>query len=627
MTDSKQVEEPTDRNNESNKSSSGGSIASRSHESYRKFTVETFDEEKPLVEPVHPFATFTPQVFTKCSITPTTFASVMFNLVRNPNITSSHLFRADIFYDSVKDASYAPLHYPQEWEEGTMDLCSLAKHMKASYKPSPIQIQGWKMVRTIVREMVPRNPNLDRPLAQTCCFYCKGSTETDSHSELESVFLDTEGEVVGDAAHGSYMVLYIPHVSQEAEIPYYHPKVKALSFLYEWYPPRDSEADENCVSEGRLSIHTAHFSTETTTTSHRLTRTLNNLLSTIHRHGTGRQQGYVKRVEHDLVVPQARFQNTYTRLKLAYATRLTKDWREVTDPTKHVFEDLGIAAWLMELWRDMYGIDPSSSAADKKRQYAQAGFAGFVDIGCGNGALVTILCWEGYEGWGFDVRRRKSWNAFEEDERVKGKLTELVLVPEVLNLSSAPATSGGQVNSRIVNGIFPKGTFIISNHADELTPWTPLLAYLSHNAAFLAIPCCSHDLTGARTRFPPQKKGMNGQGEAVGKQSAYQTLCDYTERLSSQVGYTARREHLRIPSTRNIGILGLPRELTGYENNSAHSMRQNDGSAAALNPQSRLEEVKVIVETELAGRSIEDIANGWRQRTEKLQSIKSDRNH
>lgn len=50
-------------------------------------------------------------------------------------------------------------------------------------------------------------------------------------------------------------------------------------------------------------------------------------------------------------------------------------WRESTDATKHVFEDVAIAAWLILLWRDMYadcgGRPPG----------------GFVDVGCGNGLL------------------------------------------------------------------------------------------------------------------------------------------------------------------------------------------------------------------------------------------------
>ena len=58
------------------------------------------------------------------------------------------------------------------------------------------------------------------------------------------------------------------------------------------------------------------------------------------------------------------------------------------------------------------------------------------------------------------------------------------------------------------SGIFKAGTFIVSNHADELTPWTPILAALSNPIEplpWLAIPCCSHALSGARHRYPISK--------------------------------------------------------------------------------------------------------------------------
>ena len=54
-------------------------------------------------------------------------------------------------------------------------------------------------------------------------------------------------------------------------------------------------------------------------------------------------------------------------------------WQESTDATKHVFEDVAIAAWLVVYWA---------------RVYAHAGGkppGGFVDVGCGNGLLYVAL--------------------------------------------------------------------------------------------------------------------------------------------------------------------------------------------------------------------------------------------
>jgi tRNASer (uridine44-2'-O)-methyltransferase len=225
-------------------------------------------------------------------------------------------------------------------------------------------------------------------------------------------------------------------------------------------------------------------------------------------------------------LPQAAVQNTYSQLKAKYAKTLCQSWAETTDPGKHVFEDLGIAALLIGLWCELY---------------KDTDFPGFVDIGCGNSLLVHILIEEGYSGWGFDARRRKSWPTH--SRKAQKTLKELVLIPSILQTSrttsEAPPSSPGplsvdtfatsdvakainqqaaesehgplpenknegpkcpynQISSPgIHNRVFPKGTFIISNHADELTPWTPILVNLSESP-FIIIPCCSHALSGAR---------------------------------------------------------------------------------------------------------------------------------
>jgi len=49
-----------------------------------------------------------------------------------------------------------------------------------------------------------------------------------------------------------------------------------------------------------------------------------------------------------------------------------------------------------------------------------------VDIGCGNAILDFVLMSEGYKGWGFDARARKTWDAFPKE--IGQKLKEMVLV-------------------------------------------------------------------------------------------------------------------------------------------------------------------------------------------------------
>lgn len=230
---------------------------------------------------------------------------------------------------------------------------------------------------------------------------------------------------------------------------------------------------------------------------------------------------------------------------MKYAKTLVTNWQEDTDAAKHVFEDLIIAAFLIELWHEMYnGKD----------------FPGFVDIGCGNGLLVHILNEEGYTGWGFDARRRKSWNIY--TSKVRHNLREQVLIPAMLqkgfDISNfvLPQNQDEDVNlndAKIHNGIFPKGTFIISNHADELTSWTPILATLSQSP-FICIPCCSHNLTGSRFRAPPPKEpGLSS--------SAYASLVSWVSHLATDCGWNVEKETLRIPSTRNIALIGRTRNL------------------------------------------------------------------
>jgi tRNASer (uridine44-2'-O)-methyltransferase len=253
----------------------------------------------------------------------------------------------------------------------------------------------------------------------------------------------------------------------------------------------------------------------------------------------------VKRVHHDVILPQATVQNTYARLKAKYARNMIASWVEATDPTKHVFEDLGIAAFLIELWNEMYASGTT--------------FPGFVDIGCGNGLLVHILLEEGYKGWGFDARRRKSWGIY--SQKTQENLKEMVLIPTLVQQDNPsldrPALEGclndlqldgNTATSNIHNGEFPIGTFIISNHADELTPWTPLLAKMS-DSPFIAIPCCSHNLTGAKFRAPPPK-------EIGASSSTYASLVAWVSDVASDCGWEVEKEMLRIPSTRNTAILG-----------------------------------------------------------------------
>lgn len=505
----------------------------------------------------------------------------MLNLIKNPNITSSHLFRADIFYDSENDHSL------------NGSLASLATHLKAEYRPLEYTIPGYNLARTIVRQMVPRNPQLDNPLVQTCLFFSKKSAEQEET-----------------------IIIYLPHVQDPNDLPFYHPTVSRLAFTHT--VPN--------TTNPTISLSYALLPSHPLTPKH--SRTALRLLQTIHKHGQGQLRGYEKRVHLDRIIPQQRYQDTYARLKAKYGRQLSEQWVEVTDPGKHVFEDVGIAAWLIEVWGEMFARPNGDGGGEEE---AKMKFPGFVDIGCGNGVLTYILLSEGYQGWGFDARERKTWSIFPPD--IQKQLQRRLLVPSIFQPDErAPKTETKE--DLWHDGLFNPSTFIISNHADELTAWTPLLAYLN-GSAFMAVPCCSHDLVGSRFRAPVSTKSSNTpparlpqqqQANAGNKESAkpsqaaetgslartpaqkkmpsaYSTLCAYVERLAEEVAFEAERDVLRIPSTRNQCIVGRRRKRGGLE--------------MKMGVEKRLEVVKGIVEREL-GKGVEVVGREWIERAEKL---------
>lgn len=513
-----------------------------------------------------------------CDFSPDIFEAVSLNLLKNPNINSSLLFRADILYDSSSDGA------PDVQLPGKEQVEALQR-----YNLLHGDLPGFAVTRTVVRRMIPRNPQLDKPIAQTC------------------LFLTAMAE-----GHERTALIYIPHAHDVNEVPWYHPRVQALAYLHTWTAAISIKSPHG--QKGNVSLHYRLFPSESLPLSSRLLRTGQHLLTTILKHGQGQLAGYTKRVHHDQLVSQQRVQDTYTELKQKHAVRLCDRWVEKTEPSKHVFEDLGIAAFLVELWKDMYSSNDLSSLSIGDRDAEQRPiFPGFVDIGCGNGVLVDILLREGYQGWGFDARRRKTWATF--DDPIQQHLKELILIPQPLfeMQQISDHANGGIISKRQSaawhNGIFPTGTFIISNHADELTPWTPLLASIS-SSPFLAIPCCSHNLSGLRFRAPsvynnnsadalapsyfsahinksksvaiavacsdnevifgPQSaehgdlNTLNAKARAK-QPSAYSSLCDWVAHLAARVNYKVEREMLRLPTTRNVGIVGRG-WMPGFEN-------------------------------------------------------------
>lgn len=69
----------------------------------------------------------------------------------------------------------------------------------------------------------------------------------------------------------------------------------------------------------------------------RLYRTALALLEALHRYGWGAVTRYRKRVKHDCVIPKETYQDLYLVMRERYKY-CVDEWKESTDPLKHVFE-------------------------------------------------------------------------------------------------------------------------------------------------------------------------------------------------------------------------------------------------------------------------------------------------
>ncbi|CAF1286043.1 unnamed protein product [Adineta steineri] len=219
------------------------------------------------------------------------------------------------------------------------------------------------------------------------------------------------------------------------------------------------------------------------------------------------------------------YQQEYERLKVKYGKYLTENWCENTDPQKHVFEDLGIASYLLTYWRQY------SSSFDKPIK--------FVDLGCGNGLLTFLLSSEGYTGLGIDMRRRRSWSLFG-----SSLYLESLIDPHSLIL-----------HDLIISGQY---TFLIGNHSDELTPWLPVLARQCFCNVFL-LPCCFFDFSG--------KKFITNNHD--NNTTQYEQYLSYIEKIAKILDFDIKKDKLRIPSTKNICFMLHQTN----ENNSIDSIR------------------------------------------------------
>ncbi|KAJ6095317.1 hypothetical protein N7486_006063 [Penicillium sp. IBT 16267x] len=362
----------------------------------------------------------------------------------------------------------------------------------------------------------------------------------------------------------------------------------------------------------------------------------------------------------DNVVSRHLVRNTYLRLKDRYEKYLCDIWVEKIEPVKHIHEHLAVASFLIELWRTMYGAVPAFETT--KEEQIDPRFPGFIDIACGNGVIVYILSMEGYSGCGYDARRRQTWSIF--PASVQERLMEKIYIPKPFADSIGTHNMGVDIHT----GDFKPGTFIISNHADELTVWTPLmtaLACLASPLPFLAIPCCSHSLSGSSYRFPPPSKmptdipgskptqmqddvieqnpqpalgDLRALRAAKAKEktadgmlnSMYGSLTAKTMHIAQEIEYDVESTQLQIPSTRNMAIVG-GRQLVARQRKEIS--RDNNSGPASVDPQADksaelVQKIKEIVERECCkDGGIQHAARTWVERARSLHEGKGLENH
>ncbi|KAF7302225.1 hypothetical protein MIND_00789500 [Mycena indigotica] len=387
-------------------------------------------------------------------------------------------------------------------------------------------LDGLTPIKTIHRRLLPRRPTRDAALEQYCTLYGLDGTP-------------------------STLVL-TPIIPNGGSLPYYHPPVSNLAFRYlETTPPT-------------LRVEMILLSPDETPTdpNSRLYRTGLALLDAIHRYGWGVLSNYQKRVNHDRVVAREAYQDLYLIMREKFK-HIVDNWVETTDPLKHVFEDIGIATFLMVLWRDTYPALDASHPDEPWRGWGRPP-GGFLDFGCGNGLLTHILLSCGYIGRGVDLRARNSWSTY--PQSTQDHLVLDSFNPSILETTQSIFSTPDQ--------------FVIANHADELTPWTPILATLTRASGFINIPCCPWvlDARFQREKGPGQPVPLEtlNLGAGAGISSGYVQYRMWLAQLCQHCGWEIECEMLRIPSTRNWAIV---------------ARRQTDGIDAKANAEEILETI------------------------------------
>ncbi|XP_021377602.1 probable tRNA (uracil-O(2)-)-methyltransferase [Mizuhopecten yessoensis] len=220
------------------------------------------------------------------------------------------------------------------------------------------------------------------------------------------------------------------------------------------------------------------------------------------------------------------YNTLYNQLKVKYGKKFVECWPEKTDPAKFVYEDVGIATYLLLIWEQ--------ERKEKNLKEKQS----FVDMGCGNGLLVHILSSEGHPGVGLDVRKRNIWDLYGLETRLK----EETIIPSC-------------------DSLYPQYDWLIGNHSDELTPWIPVMAARSsYTCRYFVLPCCPFDFD---CKF---NKKVSGQ-------SSYRCFLDWVIEVGQVCGFQVEEDTLRIPSVKRVCFIGKIRTYSEKEESAIDTKR------------------------------------------------------
>ncbi|KAI8378807.1 hypothetical protein EDC96DRAFT_493237 [Choanephora cucurbitarum] len=299
-------------------------------------------------------------------------------------------------------------------------------------------------------------------------------------------------------------IVFTPLVKDANDIPYYYPKVQSYSLIYTF------TKDEPDQEKGLLKLEIVPL--VALEIDAKMQYAYKTILHKLFKWCIQAKLGYKKKAHHDVLVPKETYQDMYHYMKSKYGPQLVKNWTEKTDPKKFVYEDIAIATYLICLWKQ----------EEKKTERKQT----FVDLGCGNGLLTFLLVSEGYQGYGLDIADRKIWPTL-------CKTKDMLRVETLYPAETA----------------FPNTEWLIGNHADELVPWIPIMAQKSgESCKFVVIPCCFYGLDGTRSLALSCPEGK------------YRAYTDYVKDIAMKAGFVCEEDYLRIPSTKNIAIVGRTRK-------------------------------------------------------------------